>query len=199
MKIYHSEAVNKAIATRLEEGCREHLKKTAYRYIKTGREDVYAHGMMMAAEIGQATDGKILSITTVMGGILLFEGEEEEVLRNIGNIVRTNIDTPLKVLGKMAFIRMKRFETELKARNSSYEGYAANNAHIRHGQIEEMPVLNKKELWGPAMDMLNTWPWGNRASKPDSDFKKFLARDEVTDEVLQVGWDMWLTKSIIES
>jgi hypothetical protein len=197
MQICKDKDVEEAVINRLEEGCREHLKKVAYRYIKTGREEVYASGMMMAAEIGQAKDGLNLSIVVVVGGIFVFDGKQEEILDKIYGIVRTNIDTPVKVLGKMAYIRMKRFEEMLRGRNSTFIQHGQRRAH-NFNEHEELPDLSKKELWGPAIAILKQSPWGTTQHvHHEADIKKFLARDEVTDEVLQVGWDMMMTKELI--
>lgn len=201
MGIYKHSEIEKAVLDKIEkEDCRQQLKKTATKYIQTGREEYVIAGMMFASEL--LPSEKQFAAVVVNGGIFLFEGDPTDVLQKIAGVFKEKVDTPVKVLGKMAYGRMVKFKKCLDYRNQQFD-IAGIPPQMKAKANAPMPDLSTKVNWEKSINIIGETPWnsaGSHALQKERDgFTKFINRPDVTDEVLQVGWDMFCAKDLLES
>jgi hypothetical protein len=205
MGFYRDDTINAIVWEKIDKGCTKELKKAAFKHLQTGRQGNVIEGMVLASTIIPGGDDYAVAVGTAC--IYIFKGNREAVIERVSSIEKELTDVPPKVLGKMVYIRLMRTEKVVKERNrhtkSQRDSLKDRGMTVEHLPSERfIPEHLTRESWVQLLDDLRVTPWGYTMGHDEPKMKevrRFLARPDITQEILNIGLNMFRTKNLLES
>jgi len=203
MFVQHSEELNRLVAQKSDAGCFAQIRKKAM-FERQGRfhstvdvvESLARHGLFMPGV-------SVTRVTLQRGSItftFLFAGNVDAVYAMVRAIpIPKKGKTASSVLVKMAHMRVRNLQKSIDMHNEFVERYRENQPHMKE-RLKTIPDIRRSDIESPdQLYGIENAAFYGQPNRPFSEMRKFIARDDVTSDVVQAGWDLFQVERVQES